>query len=155
MRNAIRWFLISAVALGGCAPVGQDSESGNNSLEGHATLMRGSHARACDDVALVRVNDATSRMISALPSRPDGFVRALDFRAIEVDPEYARVSRSAPCDRDGHFLLVGLPAGRYYLVARLTWLLGHTLQGGFLIRPVDVFGAVQGIDMNTRNDGYP
>jgi hypothetical protein len=155
MRDLAKYILTGVLALGGCVPFGQDTESGNISLEGRAVLISGSYTRTCEDITLARATDDTSKKISALSQAPDGFVSALNFRAVEVDNDFARVSRTAECDSDGHFQFSNLPAGHYFLVARITGLLGHAHRGGFLIRRIDIAGAVQGIDIIARDRNSP
>jgi len=67
MKNVIRFIVACGLLLGACAPLGQDNETGEGSLRGHAVLMRGEHPRACDDVTLARRDQTTAKMMAALP----------------------------------------------------------------------------------------
>lgn len=132
--------------LAGCTQIESELPSGPNTIAGRAKLMTGQYTRSCEDVTIVLATEATSRKIEPFLGSPqNGFVREMYFREIENDPDYARFSRKADCGSDGNFLFRDLPAGTYYIVARVTWLLGHAHHGGFLLRKADVSKSIDGV----------
>lgn len=142
------------VILAGCAQFQSELPLGSNRIEGRAALTTGQYTKSCEDVTVVLATEATSRKIEPFLGLPrNGFVREPFFREIENDPDYARFSRKADCGSDGNFLFRDLSGGTYYIVARVTWLLGHAHHGGFLLRKVDVSKSIDGILMMDSRPG--
>jgi hypothetical protein len=121
---------------------------GPNSVAGHAALIMNDYARGCEEVALVPSNGATSKILSGLlnPARGN-FVGEVQFWEAERNPDYERLSRHVDCDANGKFHFENVPAGDYYLVAQITWLIRLAHRGGFVIQPISVSGPMTGLEI--------
>lgn len=57
-----------------------------------------------------------------------------------TDAEYMRLSRKATCDAQGFFTFSDVADGSYYLVTTVLWRVGYNVQGGGLMKRVDLQG---------------
>jgi hypothetical protein len=149
MKVCMPHLLASMALLGGCAYRVDDLPKGINTLAGHAVLIMGGYSRGCEEVALVSANDQTSKILSdALKPDHGGFVGEVAFREIEEKVGYQKSARHVGCDEKGNFHFEDIPAGDYYLVARITWLVRLAHRGGFIIRSIPVSGPMTGIEIS-------
>lgn len=61
-----------------------------------------------------------------------------DRRIVDAPSEYTRQSREGQCDAQGNFRISDLPAGDYYVITGVHWVIGSVPQGGNLMRRVSL-----------------
>jgi hypothetical protein len=115
---------------------------GSNAVTGSARLIYTGRdfVRDCDgeDVYLVPAKaEVTSHMTLVFPTTDNGFVsgRMLDEF---LDKAHRSISRSTECSDGGKFRFADVPDGKYYVFARIMWLIGHGQNAGNLVSVVTV-----------------
>ena len=58
--------------------------------------------------------------------------------AEKIDPEFKSIVKRGQCDAQGNFSFSQLPAGAWFVVTQVNWVVGYNRQGGTLMREVDL-----------------
>ena len=123
-------------------------EKGNNTIKGSALMRQdGGCIVTCagDTVDLIPATAyANERMQITCGSILRGFLDARSMRQtikFSLDPpEYMVFRRKSTCDALGFFKFEEVPDGEYFLTTAITWSVGSSTQGGFLMLRVEVKG---------------
>ncbi len=126
------------------------SDPGPGSIEGSALLRKrdGAVVTCGGTEVVLRPRSAyAEERVTAMYGSPRGGFRPIGPE-VQFEPEsdtYRSTDRRTVCDAQGKFKFKNLPAGRYYVVAKVTWEVPSGSapvpplpQGGFLLKPVDL-----------------
>ena len=119
--------------------------AGDGTLEGSAFLRtKGGTVKTCAgyDVQLLPYSSyAAERMRFIYGSETSGHLfgprRAWKFNPDE--PDFYKSLKKTVCNANGEFQYKGLPAGDYYIIAKVTWDIGKVFdEGGTLMRKISI-----------------
>jgi hypothetical protein len=121
-------------------------------VSGTAYLKEGpSHRVDCEDALLVAETPATRQSFRALFG-DKGYAPELNVgRLANVADRENRIAY-AKCAGDGHFTFSNVSKGRYFIVARTTWLLRWAHRGGFLEAPLEVTHSLSDVSVVRNTD---
>ena len=77
-------------------------------------------------------------MLVAFGNTSRGYTQRTRLESLPDSDEYEKFARHADCDEDGRFRFDRVADGRYYLLAKITWLVRWQRNGGGLMSAVDV-----------------
>ncbi|PTT91073.1 hypothetical protein DBR42_04595 [Pelomonas sp. HMWF004] len=161
-KRTTRWLVILATAhVGGCAMPPEarvrslqsqfDASAtevllrpGRHSVVGSALLrQQGGGVVTCagEEVLLFPATDyAAERMEWVFGSKgPRGYSRPKGALYFKPDyPEFHQLMKRSTCDAQGAFVFSKLQPGRYYITTRISWIVAKSLQGGLLMRQLNI-----------------
>jgi hypothetical protein len=139
---------ILLAATSACAPPASHKLEASFSEAEHAPFMARGAARIEGQGFIRKANGHLVRCaggnVYLLPMTPyfaewiDAFRRGLAIAdARQLEARHAGAVRKAQCDVEGHFSFADLPAGKWYLGARIIWQASGEVQGGTLVREIE------------------
>lgn len=122
---------------------------GPNIVRGSAFLrQQGGGVVTCAgaEVTMIPATPYAQRVFAVLYGSPSGAGRRI-AGAVSVEPrsdQFGQMVRRAQCDAQGNFVFDRVADGDWFVETKVTWLVGRDLQGGAIMRRVNVSGgAVQ------------
>lgn len=124
---------------------------GTNIIRGSALIRQaGGGVVTCagSQVDLVPATEyATERMMIYYKSVSSGYLPAEAPNVINppsvpatTDAQYTKLARLTTCDAQGFFSFSDVADGSYYLITSVVWRVGYNVQGGALMKRVDLQG---------------
>jgi len=170
MKNpAVIWASVMAL-MAGCASAPEvqhissafDAEHakaalnpGKNSLKGSGFLRQNGGGVVTCAGATVYLLPATSyaveRMRYTYGSSAGGLNNRPKINFYPDYPEYYQLMRKTSCDAQGNFEFNNVSPGSYFVVTSVVWKVGYSIQGGNLMRPVEVRDGVNSSIVITSN----
>lgn len=114
---------------------------GSNAVQGSAFMrQRGGGVVTCagSPVYLLPATAYAQERIAALYGSADGGVSTWDFTFNPDPPAYRTLTRATTCDAQGHFQFGQVADGDFYVQTKVVWEIGHTTQGGNMIKKVSL-----------------
>jgi hypothetical protein len=118
---------------------------GTNSVRGSGLIRQaGGGVVTCagNPVFLMPVTGTAKEWATHVYGSPQGGYRPAGGRGVmfEGAEEFMSVVRTANCDVQGLFKFERVANGEFYVFTRVVWRVGGEMQGGSIMRPVDLTG---------------
>ena len=162
MRRSIKYLVFCLVPLASCGLVlgvssctARDAPTlaqGTNTITGHARVVysKSNYVRDCAGryVYLVPVTPTSSaKMVDAFKNPEGGYVTGRMLGDFLDDADEAQI-RKSECNTEAKFRFDSIPDGRYFVFARMSWLIGHGQNAVNLMSTVSVTnGETKDVDL--------
>lgn len=162
MGNFARWFVLATtLVLSSCAPTPtfppysptaqfdadharKMLEKGVSTIKGSALIrQRGGGVVTCagQTVVLIPATEYADERMRVIYNQQDrGFRGYPDQVPMESNASYVELTRRTRCDAQGYFTFDNVGDGTFYVVTRIVWETGRTVEGGTLMQRVNVSG---------------
>lgn len=119
---------------------------GTSTIKGSALLrQQGGGVVTCagNDVRLNPVTPYSSERIRAIYNNSDKGYFEFNHPTMggftNPDPDYETYgTRKTTCDAQGYFSFDNVKPGEYYVTTEISWRAGNTIQGGWIMRRIDI-----------------